>query len=363
MLNQSLYREAEMEMRHGDVCVVTGVSGYLGSWIARELLEQGYRVRGTVRSLKDPIRNHAISALLPGVELVAADLSSADGWAGAMDGAQWVFHVASPQAVKTETERTAKAVGGTAHVLAAACASPSVRKIVITSSEAAIAYGHARDKRAFDERDWSDVAGMKNGPGSDYFRSKTLAERLAWDWIADPVKNPRGVALSSVNPSLILGPSLVPWGRFSVEFLGNMVNGKMPLVPDMGVHVVDVRDCASMHIAVMRSGAANGRRHMSLALAGRMVDLPQALRRLGYKPSIRLAPMWLMRLLRLVSSDVASVYSHLGNRLRYTPRHPEVYEYRHTALDGIVRDTIDSMRAHGWIAPPPAGANPSAVAA
>src|SRR5262245_5729220 len=121
-------------MKEGDLCLVTGASGYLASWIARYLLEQGYRVRGTVRNMQDRQRNEALQRMLPGIELVAADLRHEAGWRAAVAGVQWVFHVASPQAVKSERDRTGGALSGTRHLLAAAFAEPSVRKIVVTSS-------------------------------------------------------------------------------------------------------------------------------------------------------------------------------------------------------------------------------------
>ncbi|WP_394780943.1 NAD-dependent epimerase/dehydratase family protein [Undibacterium sp.] len=344
-----------MEMKKGDLCLVTGVSGYLASWLAKDLLEQGFTVRGTVRSLQDENRAATLRALLPGIQLVAADLRSAQGWAEAVAGVKWVFHVASPQAVKSETGRTAVAVSGMRYVLGAAFASDSVCKIVVTSSEAAIAYGHPRSKRHFNEDDWTELSAIKGGDGADYFRSKTEAERLAWDWAQDPVRNPRRIPLSTINPSLILGPSLVPWGRFSVDTLRNIAEGKMPLMPDMGVHVVDVRDCAKMHIALMQDPAANARRHMSLATTSRMVDLARVIRHeyadAGFTPSTRLAPHWMMSLMHWVSADLASIYSHLGNHLHYEPQHPEVYEYQYHDLTEIVRNTMDSMLEHGWLTP------------
>src|SRR5262245_6567686 len=107
----------ESVVKEGDLCLVTGASGYLGSWTAKYLLEQGFRVRGTVRSLDDKARNETLRQLLPGIELVAADLREEEGWGAAVSGVKWVFHVASPQAVKSERDRTGGAVSGTRFVL------------------------------------------------------------------------------------------------------------------------------------------------------------------------------------------------------------------------------------------------------
>ncbi len=196
-------------MRKGDLCLVTGVSGYLASWLAKYLLEEGYRVRGTVRRLDDPARNDAVRNILPGIELVAADLRVRDGWTEAMAGVDWVFHVASPQAVPTESHRTEGAVSGTEFVLAAAFGSDTAKKVVVTSSEAAIAYGYPRSRQHFTEDDWTNLDG--DAGRFDYFRSKTLAERLAWDLARDRNLNPRAVPIATICPGFILGPSLVPW--------------------------------------------------------------------------------------------------------------------------------------------------------
>lgn len=339
-------------MKNGELYLVTGVSGYLASWIARQLLEQGFRVRGTVRGLNDTARAAQLRRLLPGLELVAADLRSPDGWDAAVAGANGVFHVASPQAVPSERDRTGGAVNGTRHVLHAALASPSVGKIVLTSSEAAIAYGHPRAKQHFTEDDWTvlDGAAGKN----DYFRSKTLAERLAWDMVGDRKTNPRGIPLSVINPGFIAGPSLVPWARFSLDLIRNLAEGRIPAVPDMLTHVVDVRDCAAMHIALMANPQTDGRRHFSFGTEGKMVRIAEVIAARyaaqGYAPRARVIPTWLLGLARVFSSQVGGLYSKLGQPNHYATRWPGVFRYRYPDFDRIIADSMDSMLAHGWLA-------------
>jgi len=339
-----------MNMQQGDLCLVTGISGYLASWVGHYLLQEGYRVRGTVRSLSNREQVDKVRELLPGVELVEADLRKEAGWAEAVAGVKWVFHVASPQAVRTETDRVGGATKGTELLMQAALTAGSVRKIVVTSSEAAIAYGHAAAKLTFTEDDWTDI----NSP-NDYFRSKTRAEKIAWDMVRDPARNLHRVALSAINPSMILGPSLIPWGRFSSESVKNMAEGKMPLLPDMTSHYVDVRDCARMHIALMNDPRTDGHRHFSFGAKGRMADLAQLIREsyghLGFKPSTRLLPKALLWPLKLVSKDVASVYSKIGTTTHYQTKHPHVYRYEFCDLRQMVRDTMDSMLANNMLAP------------
>lgn len=348
---------AEHAMRPGDLCVVTGASGYLASWLARDLLERGLRVRGTIRGAGDEAKVKTLRSLLPGLELAEADLRAPAGWAGAVAGCRWVFHVASPQAVPTERDRTGGAVQGTEHVLRAALAEPSVEKVVLTSSEAAIAYGHPATKQRFTEDDWT----VLDGPAgrNDYMRSKTLAERRAWELVADPAVNTRGVPLSVIHPGFIAGPSLVPWGRYSLDTLKNVAEGRMPLFPDLDLHMVDVRDCARMHSALMNDPATNGHRHFSFGVTGKMVDLAREVRRqyatLGFTPRAAVMPAPLAFLASLVSSDLRAVYGKLGHPNRYETRWPTVHRYVHTSFAQIVKDSMDSMLEHGWLTPRVAG--------
>lgn len=338
-------------MAKGDLCLVTGVSGYLGSRLARDLLERGFRVRGTVRRLDDAERNRVLCGILPGIELAAADLRAPGGWAAAMAGVDWVFHVASPQAVPTETDRTGGALSGTEFVLAAAFAAGTVKKIVVTSSEAAIAYGYPRSRRHFTEDDWTDLSGAAGR--FDYFRSKTLAERLAWDMARDPLRNPRGVPLATVCPGFIIGPSLVPWARYSLQTIKDMIDRKPPFSIDMTGHSVDVRDCAAMHIAVMDDAATDGRRHFCFGMVGKVVETPRIIRALygrrGLNPGTFVLPTWVLFLLKPFVADIGVLYGKLGHANVYETKWPGVYAYRHTDPRASIRDTIESMAAHGWI--------------
>ena len=344
-------------MKKGDLCLVTGASGYLASWIAKDLLEQGYRVRGTVRSLDDAPRVAALQQLLPGIELVAADLRDEAGWAPALADCQWVFHVASPQAVPSERDRTGGALSGTMHLMRAALAEPTVRKIVVTSSEAAVAYGHPASKRVINEHDWTQLDVIAKS--ADYFRSKTLAERLAWKLAGDTEANPRRIPVATVNPSLILGPSLVPWSRFSLGLLSTIAQGKMPLMVDMTMRVVDVRDCARMHIAVMADPLADGRRHLSMATTTSFAGLARIIAarfgEQGFKPAIRMAPAWLVRVLGWLSGEIRSIQTHIGTQLHYETLSPHIYRYQHRDIEAIVEDSMHSMLAHGWLTPRSAG--------
>lgn len=338
-------------MNKGDRCLVTGASGYLASWTIKLLLERGLRVRGTIRSLADKQKVDALERLLPGLELTAADLTRDSGWAEAVRHIDWVFHVASPQAVPSEKNRTAGAVQGVDHVMKAALSAASVRKILLTSSEAAIAYGHPRSKQRFTEDDWTQLDGPAGR--NDYFRSKTLAEQAAWRLVRDPGLNRRGVPLSVINPGFILGPSLVPWARFSLETLQATAEGRTPVVLDMVTHMVDVRDCAAMHIALMDAPDLDDERCFSFAIEAPMVEMARSIARQfgsrGLKPRTRVTPNWVICAAGFLSGDAASIYSKLGHPNVYVTKHPDAFSYRYADLDRSVRDSIESMSEHGWL--------------
>lgn len=347
-------RETNMGlMRPGDLCLVTGASGYVASWLVKDLLESGFRVRGTIRSLTDRAKVDALHAMFPDLQLVEADLRVENGWPDAVKDCCWIFHVASPQAVPSESDRTGGAVTGTEYLMRASLAQASVQKIVLTSSEAAIAYGFPRSKQRFTEDDWTVLDGAAGR--NDYFRSKTLAERRAWDLASDPLANPRRVPLAVINPGFILGPSLVPWARFSLDMVKRIADGRLPMLPDLPGHEVDVRDCARMHVALMDEQASNGRRHFCFGMTGGMDEIARVIRenyaKIGLSPNPRRAPGWLMWLLSLVSNDVASIYSKLGHPNLYETKWPGAYRYQHTDIEASVKASIDSMLAHGWLKP------------
>ncbi|MEV4343072.1 NAD-dependent epimerase/dehydratase family protein [Actinoplanes sp. NPDC049596] len=229
-----------------ELVLVTGGSGFVGSYVVRRALAAGYRVRTTVRSRP-----------LKGVESVRADLLSDDGWDSAVAGASYVLHVASPfPAAQPEDENDliVPAREGTLRVLRAARAA-GVRRVVLTSSFAAVGYGHGDTGRVFTERDWTDVA----GPGvSPYVKSKTLAERAAWDFAARG-----GPELTVLNPTGIFGPVLGPAWSSSVDLVAGILTGAMTSVPDITITPVDVRDLADLHLLAMTRPDAAGERYIA----------------------------------------------------------------------------------------------------
>ena len=320
-------------MKKGDLVLITGITGYMATWIAKGLLDEGYRVRGTYRSEnKLPF----IRQLLPGIELVKADLNGNEGWQEALKDVKWLFHVASPQAVATEHHRTETAVAGVDNIFQVAFQSTTLKKIVLTSSEAAVAYGK-QNKLMYTENDWTNdrAAGL-----ADYMKSKTLEERRAWQLINDPIHNLNGVALAVINSAFVIGPSLVPWARYSAKQIVQLL--QVPFnIPMLG-YAVDVRDVAQMQIALMAQPQADGTRNLAMGIRMTMADVKriaiQDFKEQGIRgrqwpfPTAVLCPFQF-------NTTVADFYPRLKGRVDYRPLHPEFYQYRHTDL----KTTIDEM--------------------
>jgi nucleoside-diphosphate-sugar epimerase len=285
--------------------LVSGGSGFIGSYIILELLAAGHQVRTTVRSLD---RERDVRAALKAggadagdrLSFFAANLEQDSGWAAAVAGCEHVMHVASPfppGLPKHEDELIVPAREGTLRVLRAA-REAGVRRVVVTSSFGAVGYGHAERARPFDETDWTDVDGPYVQP---YLKSKTLAERAAWDFIAT-----RGgdLELAVVNPVAVFGPALSPDLSTSVVLVRSLMDGTIPAVPRVCFGVVDVRDVADLHLRAMTHPAARGERF--LAVAGDFMWLPEVAGVLRARLGARAArvprwqmPDWLARLAAL----------------------------------------------------------------
>src|SRR5215469_6500314 len=249
-----------------ELVLVTGGSGFIGAHCILALLNAGYRVRTTVRSLK---REGDVRAMLKvgGVDagerlsFVEADLMSDAGWPAAVAGCGYVLHVASPlppSVPKHEDDLIVPARDGALRVLRAA-RDAGVKRVVQTSSFGAIGYGHKVREAPFDETDWTDVNG---GDVIAYSKSKTLAERAAWDFIA---KEGGGLELAVVNPVGVFGPVLGPDYSASILMVQRLMDGALPGCPKLYFGAVDVRDVADLHLRAMTQPAAKGERFLATA--------------------------------------------------------------------------------------------------
>jgi nucleoside-diphosphate-sugar epimerase len=309
--------------------LVTGGSGFIGSHCIVQLLAAGHEVRTTVRDLK---READVRALLkqggaeqnvigPGGRLsfVAADLEKDTGWKEAVAGCEYVLHVASPfppTIPKDENELIVPAREGALRVLRAA-RDAGVKRVVLTSSFAAIGYGHAPRTKPFDETDWTSPAGDDVRP---YVKSKTLAERAAWDFLA---KEGGSLELSVVNPVGVFGPVLGRDYSTSILIVQRLMDGAIPGCPKLYFGVVDVRDVADLHLRAMTNPAAKGERF--LAVAGdfmSMLDIAKVLKSrmgaAGKRVPARQLPNFLVRLASLRDPAVKQIIPELGKRKNAT---------------------------------------------
>ena len=252
--------------------LVTGGSGFIGNYVILQLLREGYIVRATIRNIaKEPavraVLERAGAEHLDRLSFVAADLMSDDGWAQAVAGCDYVHHVASPfplENPKHEDELVVPAREGTLRVLRAA-RDAGVKRVVLTSSFAAIGYGHGHRDTPFTEADWTDPNAREVQP---YIKSKTLAERAAWDFM----KAEGGeMELAVVNPVGVFGPALGEDTSSSITIIQRMLKGAMPGMPRVYFGVVDVRDVADLHLRAMTDPGAAGQRF--LAVAGKSISL------------------------------------------------------------------------------------------
>ena len=304
----------------GELVLVTGGSGFIAMHCTLKLLAAGYRVRNTVRSLA---REAEVRATLKAagadagdrLAFFAADLTADAGWAEAAAGCDYVLHVASPFPVNVprhEDELIVPAREGALRVLRAARAT-GVKRVVLTSSFAAIGYGHAQVDRPFTEHDWTRPEGVGV---TAYAKSKTLAERAAWDFMA---REGGDMELSVVNPVGVFGPALGADFSTSIEIIKRMMDGALPAVPRVTFGVVDVRDVADLHLKAMTDPEAAGERF--LAVAGEFVSMRDIglmlKRRMGEtarRVPTRELPDWLLRIVALVDKSVGQVVPELGKR-------------------------------------------------
>jgi nucleoside-diphosphate-sugar epimerase len=300
------------------VVLVTGGSGFIGSYCILQLLHGGHTVRTTVHSLE---REGEVRALLkqagaePGGRLsfFAAELENDAGWGDAVAGCDYVLHVASPlpqRVPRDADELIVPAREGTRRVLRAS-RDTGVKRVVLTSSFAAIGYGQKPQAKPFDESNWTnpDAEGVQ-----PYAKSKTLAERAAWDFVA---REGNGLELAVINPVMVAGPVLGPDYSSSIILVQRLMDGAVPGCPRLCFGIVDVRDVADLHVRAMTNPAAKDERF--LAVAGDFMSIREIAgvlkARLGTaarRVPTREVPNWLVRAAVLFDPAVKQVLPELG---------------------------------------------------
>lgn len=303
--------------KNGEMVLVTGGSGFIASHCILQLLEKGYRVRTTIRNINraDEVTSNLreAGAIRPNeLTFVVADLLSDSNWKEAVSGCDFVLHVASPfpaKLPKKESELVTPAVEGTLRVLRFA-RDASVKRVVITSSFAAIGYGHNPSTRPLSETDWTDPD-KKNITA--YVKSKTLAERAAWDFIS---KEGGSMELAAVNPVGVLGPVLGKDISTSIQVVKYLIDGAIPGCPHLSFGFVDVRDVADLHIRAMTNPKAKGERFLavageSLTMQEIAVMLKKHLGEAGKRIPTNTLPNWIVRLVALFDPSIAQVIPEL----------------------------------------------------
>lgn len=332
--------------------LVTGGSGYIAGFLIRQLIDNGWHVHTTVRSLKrEPEVRGWLGVDDSKLRFFAADLEHDAYWAEAIAGCTHVAHVASPFPLavpKHADELVIPAREGVLRALRFARAA-DIKRFVLTSSMAAIAYGHGKGRELYNETDWTN---LDNPDVMPYPRSKTVAERAARDWVAAEGGD---IEFASVNPAAVFGPLLSDDLSTSIEVVKQLLEGKVPLCPDVGFGIIDVRDVADMHYRALTVEGIRDERFVCSGPFLKFIDVAHILTaHLGEqarKVPTRRMPDWLLKALAIFRPELKQVVAELGNvrggdsshamqRLGWTMRSPEeaILATAHSLIErGIVK--------------------------
>jgi dihydroflavonol-4-reductase len=340
----------------GKTVLVTGGSGYLGGWCIVELLRRGYRVRTTIRN---PAREREVHASVasqvdPAHNLTVhqADLTSDGHWDNVIEGCDYVLHVASPfppKQPKHPDELIVPARDGTLRVLGKAL-DHGVKRVVVTSSIAAVRLARDAEKRTLTEEDWTDPDEEGLTP---YVRSKAIAERAAWDLVEQRGAEDR---LAVVNPGAIIGPVLSDDLSYSLQAVERLLKG-MPGMPRLGFSFVDVRDVADLEIRAMTSPEAGGQRFIAVTKFLWMSEAREILRdRLGKaaaKVPTRTVPNFIVRGMALFDGGIRSIVGTLGKRNDLSSeRARSVLGWSPRPIEDTIAETGQSLIDQGVVATP-----------
>jgi dihydroflavonol-4-reductase len=329
--------------------LVTGAGGFIAMHCILQLLEQGYKVRGTVRSLSREAGLHKTMAehvdAGDRLEFVTADLLKDDGWEAAVRGCEYVLHVASPfppAEPKNEDELIIPARDGALRAMRAAAAG-GVRRVVLTSSLAAVLYGYGPEQHHFDENNWSDV----DKPIGAYAKSKTLAERAAWDFVKS-LGGDRPLELAVINPGLVMGPYLDRTLTTSGEVIYRLMRREVPGLPHIQWNIVDVRDVAAAHISAMTIPEAAGQRFCCFSKTIWSKEISQILhghfKDRGYRIPTTEFPDALVRFFALFDKSVALILDSLGKEYSISnERIKRVLYWQPHPVEETIVDMAESM--------------------
>ena len=342
-------------MVEGDRVLVTGGSGYIASYVIAQLLREGASVVTTVRDLsREAGLREALAKLVAAgdrLDVRVADLGADAGWREACAGCSGVLHVASPipaQSPKDDDELVRPARDGALRVLKAA-RDAGVRRVVMTSSTAAVCYGRGGRSKPFTEADWSDPRDRSDS--SAYERSKMIAERAAWDWLA---REGGALELVTICPGAVVGPVLGPDFSPSIEIVRSLLRNSLPGLPRFGWPLVDVRDIADLHVRALQAPNAEGQRYIGAGQFYWLQDIARTLRarvpELAERVPVRRLPSWLVRLAALRNPVLRARLYEL-NKLRPISAEKAARELGWTprANDDAIADTARRLSAAGLL--------------
>jgi dihydroflavonol-4-reductase len=321
--------------------LLTGITGYIGEHCAIELIKQGYEVVGTVRSLnKAETTRQSISKFVSTDRLsfVKADLLSDDGWSEAMKGCTYVLHVASPfymKEPKNEMEIITPAIEGTKRVVQEA-KKANIKRLVLTSSIVAMVSGKPTGKYGVDS--WSDC----NLNIGAYSKSKTLAELEAWK----ELKNSH-VELTVINPGGVFGPSIGAKAEAqNIKMISDIISGKIPMIPDVAMGMIDVRDVAKLHVHALKANGAAGKRFIAASAEPiEMATVMQILKNAGHDkvPSLK-APSFMLKFMSLFDSEAKGMVPYLGKKASFDNQATfDLLDWKPTPIETSIKEMAEAL--------------------
>ena len=333
-----------------ETVLVTGGTGFIGLHCLQQLLDKGYKVRTTIRSesrkqeVLEAMKKH--SSNCENLEFYIADLLKDDGWKEAVEGSKYVLHVASPFFLgepENEDVFIKPAVEGTLRVLKA-CADADVQKVVLTSSFAAVGYGHPREKEVYTEEDWSSV----DGEISAYAKSKTLAEKAAWEFVEN-LEESKKFDLTVLNPVAVTGPMLTSDIGSSNDFLLKLISGSMPACPKIHMGYIDVRDVAKAHIFSMTEEKTNGERIIVSENEMFFAEVGKTLNEAGFKKSpTKELPNFLVKIMSFFVGELKTLLSALDRKGDIDKTKAErFFDWEYISTEQSVTETAQQLQEMG----------------
>ena len=343
-------------MANKGLVLVTGVSGFVGKWTMVRLLQAGYAVRGTVRSLaakgeqaRSAAAGQAGLESLARLELVEADLLDDEGWAEAMRGVSAVMHVAT--VIRADEPRDQSvvvrpALEGTERVLRFTHEA-GIKRFIMTSSIATVGYGHGQTagKRSYDETYFTNLDAMRWTWA--YCVGKTRAERATWAFAET-----NGLEVTTIHPGAIIGPALDDDASISIGLVTGLLDGSTPALPSNGFSIIDVRDVADMHVAALEKPEAIGQRYLATAEYVPFPQVADIVRELypGYKVTMRRVPDWIIKLIAMFGGPARQIINDIGNEKHFDGRKGQrLIGRRYISTRQSIKDTADAAIRLGLV--------------